>query len=209
MKQTGQRCTATSRVYVEESVYELFVDKLISLAKQITVGDGLDSTIQMGPLASENQFDTVCSYIAKGKEEGAQLLFGGNRLNDASLNNGYFIEPTIFTDANNDMTITREEIFGPVLTIIKTADYQSALAQANDSSYGLSASLFTTDIGKAFHFIQNSEFGMVQINGETGGAEPQVPFGGMKESSSGTREQGQAAIEFFTAYKTVSISTSL
>ena len=209
MKQTGQRCTATSRVYVEESVYEPFVDKLISLAKDMKVGDALDPAIQMGPLASKNQFDTVSSYIAKGHEEGAVVLYGGNHLTDATLNNGYFIEPTIFINVNNDMTIAREEIFGPVLAVIKTADYESALVQANDSAYGLSASLFTNDISKAFHFIQNSEFGMVQINGETGGAEPQAPFGGMKESSSGTREQGQAAMEFFTAYKTVAINTSL
>ncbi len=209
MKQTGQRCTATSRVYVERSVYDTFVEKLIGNVSQITVGDGLDEAVTMGPVASKKQFETVISYIKKGIEEGAELLYGGQALYDPSYNGGYFIEPTIFTRVTNEMTIAREEIFGPVLAVIKVADYTEALAQANDTIYGLSASLFTTNLNKAFHFIKNSEVGMVQINGETGGAEPQAPFGGMKESSSGTREQGQAAMEFFTAYKTISITSSL
>lgn len=209
MKQTGQRCTATSRVYVEQSVYDTFIDKLIGNVSQITVGDGLDEVVTMGPVASKKQFETVISYIKKGIEEGAELLYGGQALDDPSYNGGYFIEPTIFTQVTNEMTIAREEIFGPVLAVIKVDDYQEALAQANDTIYGLSASLFTTNLNKAFDFIKNSEVGMVQINGETGGAEPQAPFGGMKESSSGTREQGQAAMEFFTAYKTISITSSL
>ena len=209
MKQTGQRCTATSRAYVVQAIYDLFMEKVLELVKHIQVGDSLDETVDMGPIASHKQFDNVVSYIAKGMDEGAELLYGGKRLQGANFNKGYFIEPTIFGNATNEMTITKEEIFGPVLTVIKVADYQEALAKANDSIYGLSASLFTTSLDKAFHFIKNSEVGMVQINGETGGAKPQAPFGGMKESSSGTREQGQAAIEFFTSYKTVAITTNL
>ncbi len=209
MKQTGQRCTATSRVYVVQAIYDLFMEKVLELVKHMKVGDSLDETVDMGPIASHKQFDNVVSYIAKGIDEGAKLLYGGKRLQGANFNKGYFIEPTIFGNATNEMTITKEEIFGPVLTVIKVADYEEALAKANDTIYGLSASLFTTSLDKAFHFIKNSEVGMVQINGETGGAEPQAPFGGMKESSSGTREQGQAAIEFFTSYKTVAITTSL
>ena len=209
MKQSGQRCTATSRVYVVESIYDSFIEKMLNQVKQIKVGNGLDETVDMGPVASPSQFDTVSSYIAKGIEEGATLLFGGNHLEGANFNGGYFIEPTVFGNVTNEMTIAREEIFGPVLAVIKVADYSEALNQANDTIYGLSASLFTTNLDKAFHFIKNSEVGLVQINGETGGAEPQAPFGGMKESSSGTREQGQAAVEFFTSYKTVTITTSL
>lgn len=209
MKQTGQRCTATSRAYVVESIYDLFMEKVLALVKQIKVGDSLDETVDMGPIASHKQFENVVSYIAKGIDEGAELLYGGKRLQGHNFNEGYFIEPTIFGNATNEMTITKEEIFGPVLAVIKVADYSEALSKANDTIYGLSASLFTTSLDKAFHFIKNSEVGMVQINGETGGAEPQAPFGGMKESSSGTREQGQAAIEFFTSYKTVAITTSL
>lgn len=209
MKQTGQRCTATSRVYVEESIYETFVEKLLVNVKEIKVGNGLEETVTMGPVASKKQFDTVTSYIQKGIEEGAELLYGGNSLTTEDLKGGYFIEPTIFGNVSNEMTIAREEIFGPVLAVIKVADYEEALANANDTIYGLSASLFTTNLDKAFHFVKNSEVGLVQINGETGGAEPQAPFGGMKESSSGTREQGQAAVEFFTAYKTVAITTKM
>ena len=209
MKQTGQRCTATSRVYVEASIYDTFIEKLLENVTQIKVGDGLDDSVTMGPVASKKQFETVTSYIKKGIDEGAELLYGGNALYDPVYNGGYFVEPTIFANVTNGMTIAREEIFGPVLAVIKVADYADALTQANDTIYGLSASLFTTNVNKAFDFIKNSEVGMVQINGETGGAEPQAPFGGMKESSSGTREQGQAAMEFFTAYKTVSLTTSL
>lgn len=209
MKQTGQRCTATSRAYVEASIYDSFMEKLLDKVKQIKVGDSLDETADMGPIASSKQLESVVSYIEKGIDEGAELLYGGKRLHGPDFKEGYFIEPTIFGNATNEMTITKEEIFGPVLAVIKVADYKEALAKANDTMFGLSASLFTTSLDKAFHFIKNSEVGMVQINGETGGAEPQAPFGGMKESSSGTREQGQAAVEFFTSYKTVSITSSL
>ncbi|MBM7649863.1 aldehyde dehydrogenase (NAD+) [Bacillus ectoiniformans] len=209
MKQTGQRCTATSRVYVVESIYEQFKEKLVEKVKEIKTGDGMQEDVTMGPVASSKQFDTVTSYIAKGTEEGANILYGGKALKGEEYSGGYFIEPTIFENVTNEMTIAKEEIFGPVLAVIKVADYQEALDQANDTMYGLSASLFTSNLDKAFHFIKNSEAGMVQINGETGGAEPQAPFGGMKESSSGTREQGQAAVEFFTAYKTVAITSFL
>ncbi|WP_458413162.1 aldehyde dehydrogenase family protein [Schinkia sp. CFF1] len=209
MKQTGQRCTATSKVYVEQSIYDVFVEKLIKYVKQIKVGDGLDETVTMGPVASKNQFATVSAYIENGIAEGAELIYGGKSLEGAECNNGYFIKPTIFGNVTNNMTIAREEIFGPVLAVIKINNYLEAVTKANDTIYGLSASLFTTNLDKAFHFIKHIDAGMVQINGETGGAEPQAPFGGMKESSSGSREQGQAAIEFFTAYKTVAISTSL
>ncbi|WP_234978369.1 aldehyde dehydrogenase family protein [Bacillus tuaregi] len=209
MKQTGQRCTATSRVYVEQSIYETFIEKLLEQVSQIKVGDGLEETVTMGPVASKKQFETVTSYINKGIEEGAEILYGGQALDAAVYNSGYFIEPTIFGKVTNEMTIAREEIFGPVLAVVKVENYTDALTQANDTIYGLSASLFTNNLDKAFDFIKNSEVGMVQINGETGGAEPQAPFGGMKESSSGTREQGQAAMEFFTAYKTVAITTNL
>lgn len=206
MKQTGQRCTATSRVFVQSTIYESFKEKVLEKVRAITVGDGLKADITMGPLASKHQFDTVVSYIKTGLEEGATILYGGKQLTEGALSDGYFIEPCIFENVTNDMTIAREEIFGPVLCMIKVESYEEALEQANDTIYGLSASLFTKDLKKALDFAKNSEVGMVQINGETGGAEPQAPFGGMKESSSGTREQGQAAIEFFTAFKTISIN---
>ena len=209
MKQTGQRCTATSRVYVEEAIYDLFMEKIMGIVKDIKVGDGINESVTMGPVASKKQYETVCSYIEKGIEEGGNLYYGGKTLEGPDYQGGYFIEPTIFDNVTNEMTIAKEEIFGPVLAVIRVANYEEALEKANDTIYGLSASLFTTNLDKAFHFIKNSEVGLVQINGETGGAEPQAPFGGMKESSSGTREQGQAAMEFFTSYKTVTITTKM
>lgn len=206
MKQTGQRCTATSRVFVHSSIYEAFKDKVLQKVMAFKLGDGLNDDVTMGPLASKSQFETVAGYIKKGIEEGATLLYGGEQLSDEAFRDGYFIRPCIFENVTNNMTIAQEEIFGPVLCMIRVETYEEALEQANDTIYGLSASLFTKDIRKALDFVKNSEAGMVQINGETGGAEPQAPFGGMKESSSGTREQGQAAVEFFTAYKTISIN---
>ncbi|RST60322.1 aldehyde dehydrogenase family protein [Siminovitchia terrae] len=203
MKQTGQRCTATSRAYVEASIYDEFVEKVIENAKQITIGDGLQEGITMGPVASKKQFDTVTGYIQKGKDEGAELLYGGSALD---INGGYYIEPTIFGNATHEMSIVNEEIFGPVVALMKVADYNEALQKANDTIYGLSAAVFTDSLEKAFHFMENSEVGMVQINGETGGAEPQAPFGGTKASGQGPKEQGQSAVEFFTTNKTVTIN---
>nr|WP_245542496.1 aldehyde dehydrogenase family protein [Siminovitchia fordii] len=203
MKQTGQRCTATSRAYVEASIYEEFVEKVIENAKQITIGNGLEDGITMGPVASKKQFETVTGYIQKGKDEGADLLYGGSTLD---IDGGYYIEPTIFGNANHEMTIMKEEIFGPVVALMKVADYDEALEKANDTIYGLSAAVFTNSLEKAFHFMENSEVGMVQINGETGGAEPQAPFGGTKASGQGPKEQGQSAVEFFTTNKTVTIN---
>lgn len=197
-KQTGQRCTATSRVYVEAPVYDEVVGKLVEYAKQIKVGE------TMGPLASKNQFDNVLKHIERAKEEGAKLIFGGNPV--AHLSQGYFIEPTLFTNVTHDMALAKEEVFGPVLAIIKVDDYEEALRLSNDTEFGLSASIYTTNIQKAFDFVDRSEVGLVQINDETGGAEPQAPFGGMKNSSFGSREQGQAAKEFYTDLKTVTIS---
>lgn len=198
MKQTGQRCTATSRVYIEASVYDTVVEKLIENAKKIKVGE------TMGPLASKQQFESVIEHIARAKAQGAKCIFGGKPV--AELSHGYFVEPTLFTEVTHDMDLAREEIFGPVLAIFKVADYEEAIRLSNDSEFGLSASIYTTNIHKAFDFIERSEVGLVQINDETGGAEPQAPFGGMKNSSTGFREQGQAAKEFFTVLKTVTIN---
>ncbi|MDQ0163176.1 alpha-ketoglutaric semialdehyde dehydrogenase GucD [Aeribacillus alveayuensis] len=205
MKQTGQRCTATSRVYVHEQVYDTFKELLLEKVRSLKIGNGLDPNAQMGPVASKKQFDTVIGYIEKGKEEGASLLVGGGVSKDQGLEKGYFIEPTIFENVAHDMTIAREEIFGPVLCLIKVKNYEEAIEKANDTVYGLSASLFTNNLGRTFQFVDDIEAGLIQINGETGGAEPQAPFGGMKESSSNSREQGQAAKEFFTTIKTVTV----
>ena len=200
MKQTGQRCTATSRVYIEEAIYEEALAQLIAEAKKIEVG------VTMGPVASKGQYDSILAAIDKAKAEGAHHVYGGGPTQGKA--EGYFIDPTIFTNVTHDMAIAREEIFGPVLAVMKVKDYEEAIQLSNDSEFGLSASIYTTNIQKAFDFINRSEVGLVQVNDETGGAEPQAPFGGVKNSSTGAREQGQAAKEFFTTIKTVTINTN-
>lgn len=199
MKQTGQRCTATSRVYIEETVYDKVLEQLIEEAKKIEVG------VTMGPVSSKGQYDSILSAIEKAKDDGAELIFGGGPTK--GLSEGYYIDPTIFINVTHEMSIAHEEIFGPVLAVIKVKDYEEAIRLSNDSNFGLSASIYTNNIPKAFDFINRSEVGLVQVNDETGGAEPQAPFGGVKNSSTGAREQGQAAKEFFTTFKTITIST--
>lgn len=203
LKSTGQKCTATSRVIVHEDVYEEFREKLVAKVAEITVGDGLEEGSWMGPSVSESQLNTVLSYVEKGKEEGAKLLYGGNRCEKGTNAKGYFVEPAIFDEVTPNMAIAREEIFGPVLALMKVTSFEEALDLANDSDYGLSASVFTTNISKALSFINEMDAGLVRINAESAGVELQAPFGGMKQSSSHSREQGRAAIEFFTSIKTV------
>jgi alpha-ketoglutaric semialdehyde dehydrogenase len=202
LRSTGQKCTATSRVIVHSDVYETFKEKLLTKVKQIKVGNGLEEGVWMGPCASESQLSTVLSYIEKGKQEGANLLLGGNRYLDKDLN-GFFVEPTVFDSVDNQMTIAQEEIFGPVLALIKVDSMEEALKTANEVKFGLSASIFTTNIQKMLHFIEDMDAGLVRVNAESAGVELQAPFGGMKQSSSHSREQGEAAKEFFTSIKTV------
>jgi len=203
LKSTGQKCTATSRVLVHSSIYEAFRTKLLDQVKQLKLGNGKDSTTWMGPCANEKQRDTVLSYINKGIAEGASLLYGGSIPEDEELTNGYYVQPTVFEKVTVDMTIAKEEIFGPVLALIPFADLKEALSLANDVEYGLSASIYTQNISHILTFISDMDAGLVRINAETAGVELQAPFGGMKQSSSHSREQGQAAIEFFTSIKTV------
>lgn len=203
LRSTGQKCTATSRVIVVHDVYEAFKEKLLAAVKGLRVGDGLDPDTWLGPCASGKQFDTVRRYIRKGIEEGAVLLAGGETIADPALADGYYVAPTVFDQVSPGMTIAREEIFGPVLALIEARDLKEAIDIANDSEFGLSASLYTRDISSALTFIDEMDAGLVRINAETAGVELQAPFGGMKSSSSHSREQGQAAIEFFTSVKTV------
>ncbi|OLS40774.1 alpha-ketoglutaric semialdehyde dehydrogenase GucD [Bacillus sp. MRMR6] len=203
LRSTGQKCTATSRVIVLSEVYDEFKQKLIEKVKEIKAGNGLENDTWMGPCASESQLNSVLSYIEKGISEGATLLYGGKRLTDNGLDHGFYIEPTVFENVSPSMTIFQEEIFGPVLALIKVDSLETAVEVANDVKFGLSASIFTRNIGNMLSFIEDMEAGLVRINAESAGVELQAPFGGMKQSSSHSREQGQAAIEFFTSIKTV------
>jgi aldehyde dehydrogenase (NAD+) len=204
-RSTGQKCTATSRVIVESRVYDEFKEKLIQETEKITVGNGLDDNIWMGPCANESQFNTVKKYIEIGKTEGATLIFGGKELTGGEYDTGFYVTPTIFEDVDPEMDIAQEEIFGPVIALIKASDLDKAIEIANNTKYGLSASIFTSNIATLLEFIDEIEVGLVRINAESAGVELQAPFGGMKSSSTGTREQGEAAKEFYTSIKTVFI----
>lgn len=203
LRSTGQKCTATSRVIVQEGIYEQFKVKLVNKTRELKIGDGMDEGTWMGPCVNESQLNTVLSYIEKGKAEGAAILHGGKRPEHASLKDGYFVEPTIFEGVHSKMIIGQEEIFGPVLALIKVESIEEAIEVANDVEFGLSASIFTKNIGNALEFIDGIEVGLVRVNYETAGVELQAPFGGMKSSSFGGREQGTAAVEFYTSIKTV------
>lgn len=162
----------------------------------------------MGPCASESQFNTVTEYIEKGKQEGAKLIHGGEILTGGDYDRGFFITPAIFEDVTTDMVIAQAEIFGPVIALMKATDLAEAIDLANNTKYGLSASIFTSNISSILEFIDEIEAGLVRINAESAGVELQAPFGGMKASSTGSREQGEAAKEFYTAIKTVFIKGS-
>jgi 2,5-dioxopentanoate dehydrogenase len=197
---TGQACTATSRVIVEESVADDFAEALTAAARSLVVGDGLQEGTQMGPAVSEDQLQTDLEYIQIGKEEGARLLAGGSEAG----NGGYFVQPTVFDHVEPNMRIAQEEIFGPVVGIIRAKDFDDVIEKANAIGFGLSAGVVTNNLQRAFQFANKVEAGVVKINQPTTGLALQAPFGGFKHSSANTfKEQGQAAIEFYTRTKTV------
>lgn len=197
----GQKCTATSRVIVDESIYDRFVSELATVANGWKVGDPLDPDTQIGPLASESQLKTVTSYLEVGRREGGHFAAGGGMAETAS--GGYFVVPTVVTELPSDSVLLREEIFGPVAAIVRVPDFEAALEAANDTDYGLTASIFTSELRSALRFADEIEAGVVKVNQESAGLEFHVPFGGTKDSSSGSREQGKVAREFFTEWKTV------
>src|SRR5271156_646264 len=201
---TGQRCTATSRVVIEESVADKFVEMLVERAKKYVVGDGLGAGTDMGPSVDESQFNTVLKYIEIGKDEG-KLLCGGERLTGARYDKGWFVAPTVFDHVAWDSKLAQEEIFGPVLSVIRVKNFDEALQVANSVRYGLSSSIYSTDSNKIFEFVDKIETGMTHVNSPTVGGEAHVPFGGAKDSSVGPREVGHAAIDFYTDTKIVYI----
>ena len=204
---SGQRCTATSRLIVHEKVYDELLARLVKRVEGFKIGDPLDPTVDMGPVASADQEKKVLEYIEVGRKEGAKLATGGERLTDGAHAKGHFIAPTIF-ETRHGTRISVEEIFGPVLSVLKVKDYAEAVRVANDVPYGLSSSIYTRDVNRAFQAIEELEAGITYINAPTIGAEVQLPFGGVKNTGNGGREAGSVAIEEFTEIKTVFIDFS-
>jgi len=200
---SGQRCTATSRAVVVDQVADEFVERLEQRAKSMRIGPGSDPATEMGPSVDENQFNTVLSYINIGREDGATLVCGGERATGDGLDKGYFVRPTVFDRVTPDMRIAREEIFGPVLSVLRVKNFDQAMEVANDSEYGLSSSIFTNDAARIFRFVDEIETGMTHINSPTTGGEAHIPFGGSKGTGIGDREQGSTALDFYTELKVV------
>jgi len=200
---TGQKCTATSRAIVEAPIYDKFVAALVERTKKLKVGNGMEAGIDIGPAVDEGQLETDLKYIAIGRKENGEPLCGGNRLTGGAYDKGYFVEPTVFADVKEGDTLAKEEVFGPVLAIMKAADPADALRMANATEFGLSASIQTTNISRVFEFVYGCEAGLLTVNLPSAGVEYQLPFGGTKDSSFGPKEQGPAAMDFYSDYKTV------
>lgn len=199
----GHKCTATSRVIVPESIHDAFVDKLVKRTAELKVGDGLNAETQVCPAVDEGQLNTILKYIEIGKNEGARLLVGGQRLKGGIYDEGWYVSPAVFVGVTPKMRIAQEEIFGPVIGVMKVKDFNEAMTIANDVTMGLAASISTRSLSNSLEFARRIEAGVVHVNSPTAGLELQVPFGGMKDSSSGYREMGRSAIDFYTAVKTV------
>lgn len=197
---TGQRCTASSRVIVTEGIYTNFVSALAARAQALTVGDALDPTSMMGPAVSQDQLDKDLSYVEVAVREGGRLVTGGRKLHLKKP--GYYMSPALIADTEPNMRINKEEVFGPVVSVLKVKDYDEALALANEGNFGLSAGIVTNSLKYARHFQRNVRAGMVMVNLPTAGVDYHVPFGGTRSSSYGAREQGFAAVEFYTQVKT-------
>lgn len=205
---SGQRCTAASRVVVHERLYASFVAELAKRAQSLVVGDGLDPSTQMGPVVSQSQLETVARYVGIGREEGARVVAGGRVLDHGRWADGYFHEPTVFADVRPSMRIAQEEIFGPVVSVMSCRSFDDAVAIANDVPYGLSASIYTQDVNRAFAAMRDLYTGICYINAPTIGAEVHLPFGGTKATGNGHREAGTAALDVFSEWKSVYVDFS-
>src|SRR5215510_6353511 len=200
---SGQRCTATSRAVVVDKIADEFVERVSKRAQSMRIGDGMDPQTEMGPSVDESQFNTVLEYLNVGREDGATLVCGGDRATGNGLDKGFFVQPTVFDHVTTDMRIAREEIFGPVLGVIRVKDFDEAMQVANDTEYGLSSSIFTNDVERMFRFVEEIETGMTHVNSPTVGGEAHIPFGGIKGTGIGEREQGSTALDFYTELKVV------
>lgn len=197
---TGQRCTASSRLIVTEGIHDRFVAAVTERLKGLTVDDALKAGVHIGPVVDQSQLDQDLRYIKIGQDEGAKLAWGGELLKRETP--GHYLQPALFTEANNSMRISREEVFGPVAAVIRAKNYEEALAISNDTEFGLASGICTSSLKYASHYKRNSESGMVMVNLPTAGVDYHVPFGGRKGSSYGAREQGSYAREFYTTVKT-------
>jgi alpha-ketoglutaric semialdehyde dehydrogenase len=200
---TGQKCTATSRAIVEDAIYDRFVAAVVERTKKLKVGDGMQSGIDIGPCVDQGQMETDLKYIEIGRKECGEPRCGGNRLTGGAFDKGYFVEPTVFADVTESMTIAQEEIFGPVLAVMRAKDFEDAMRIANNIPLGLSASVQTSNVSRVFDFVYRMEAGLLTVNLPSAGVEYQLPFGGTKDSSFGPKEQGPAAMDFYSDYKTV------
>ncbi len=205
---TGQRCTASSRVVVQKGVYKDFTDRFVARARRLKVGNGLDPTVQVGPLINEAQRKIVESYVEIGKNEGAKLLCGGERLTGGDYDDGWFYAPTIFGDCDPKMRIAQEEIFGPVVSVIPCDNLEHAMEIGNGVIYGLSSSLYTRNVNNAFTAMRDMETGIFYVNAPTIGAETHLPFGGTKQTGNGHREAAVAALDFYSEWKSVYVDYS-
>lgn len=205
---TGQRCTATSRIILHRDIAETFTRRLVDQAKRLRVGNGLMPEVQVGPLINEQQLETVDKYVQIGKQEGARLLLGGERLTGDGFSDGWFYPPTVFSDVNYRMRIAQEEIFGPVVVLLEVSSYEEAVRVANSTEFGLSSAIYTRDVNLAFRAVQELEAGITYVNAPTIGAEIQLPFGGVKATGNGHREAGTSAIREFTEIKAVYVDYS-
>lgn len=205
---SGQRCTACSRVIVHEDVKEELEKRLLTEMKKLTVGNGLDQSIKVGPIINKSGMEKIKRYIEIGRNEGAKLLAGGYELNDGEHENGYYFAPTLFTDATSSMRIAQEEIFGPVVSLIPVKNFEEAIAVNNSVTYGLSSSIFTADVNRVFQAQRDLDTGIVYVNAGTTGAEIHLPFGGTKGTGNGHRDSGVQALDVFTEWKAVYVDFS-
>ena len=205
---TGQRCTASSRLLVHRAVYDDFLGKLVPRVKALRVGNGLDPKVDMGPAVSERQRESVLKYVEIGKQEGAKLLCGGEKLSGGTLSKGWFLSPAVFADATDQMRIAKEEIFGPVTTVVPISSLEEGIRVANSVQYGLSGSIYTRDVNKAFTAMRDFETGIFYVNSSTIGAEVHLPFGGIKDTGNGHREAGIAGLDVFTEWKSIYVDFS-
>ncbi len=205
---TGQRCTATSRIILHKKIAAEFTEKLVTRVQSLKIGDGLDEFNQVGPQINQQQIETSARYVAIAKEEGARLLTGGTRLTEGAHAKGWFFAPTVFSEVKPGMRIAQEEVFGPVVSLIECEDLEDALVIANGIQYGLSTSLYSKDVNRAFQAIRDLEAGITYINAPTIGAEVHLPFGGVKQTGNGHREGGTGALDFYTTWKSVYVDYS-